>query len=108
MENLRVTTTLKQSQYNEQAIRLKGSLEENKKRIVSLQTEIDEFSNHSSQAIRSSVNTLYESLDTELERTKLSTKYKHVKRHLSLQDTDQKNNERFVVIQFTFAVMFSF
>lgn len=97
MENLRTSTKLKLSQHNEQAARLKSSLEENNNQILSLQAEINEWCNHSSENIRSSVNMLYESLEKEEERAKLNTKYKHVKRHLNLQDTEQKNSERFVL-----------
>uniref|UniRef100_A0A7M5X8I8 Uncharacterized protein n=2 Tax=Clytia hemisphaerica TaxID=252671 RepID=A0A7M5X8I8_9CNID len=39
---------------------------------------------------------MYESLTTDVNSMSFSTKYKHAKRHLTLQDNDQKNNEKLI------------
>ena len=55
---------------------------------------IDDWANQQTNAVRDRVNSFYESLKTDLDCVSLSSKYKHAKRHLTLQETDQKNNEK--------------
>ena len=85
---------MKQSHLTEQASRLKSSLTENSERIRQLQSVIDDWANQQTNAVRGRVNSFYESLKTDLDCVSLSSKYKHAKRHLTLQETDQKNNEK--------------
>ena len=85
---------MKQSHLTEQASRLKSSLTENSERIRQLQSVIDDWANQQTNAVRDRVNSFYESLKTDLDCVLLSSKYKHAKRHLTLQETDQKNNEK--------------
>ena len=85
---------MKQGHLAEQASRLKSSLTENSERIRQLQSVIDDWANQQTNDVRDRVNSFYESLKTDLDCISLSSKYKHAKRHLTLQETDQKNNEK--------------
>jgi len=96
LETLRNQTLFKQSQLAEQSNRLKASLNTNNEQIQSLQHVIDEWANQRTDGIRNRVNFMYESLTTDVNSMSFSTKYKHAKRHLTLQDNDQKNNEKLI------------
>lgn len=85
---------MKQTHLTEQASRLKSSLTENNERIRQLQGVIDDWANKQTNLVRDRVNFFYESLKTDLDCVSLSSKYKHAKRHLTLQETDQKSNEK--------------
>ena len=85
---------MKQSKYTEQVNRLKASLSTNDERIIQLQSEINKWANQKTDNYRNRINAMYESLTIDVERVSFSFKYKHAKRHLTLQDTDQKSNEK--------------